>query len=71
MVTAKVFWIGGSQAVRLPQEFRFDTAEVRIRRQGDAIFLEPVPENWDWLDDLVGKLDEDAAQAALGEPPQR
>ena len=71
MATAKIFWIGGSQAVRLPKGFRFDTAEVRIRRHGNAVILEPAPENWGWLDALVGKLDEDAAQAALGDPPQR
>ncbi len=32
MDTAKLFKHGGSQAVRLPKDFRFDTAEVRIRR---------------------------------------
>ena len=29
METAKVFWSGRSQAVRLPKTFRFDTDEVR------------------------------------------
>ena len=71
MDTAKIFWTGRSQAVRLPKEFRFDTAEVRIRRHGNSVILEPAPENWDWLDALVGKLDEDAAQAALEEPLQQ
>ncbi|MGH8206602.1 MAG: antitoxin [Steroidobacteraceae bacterium] len=33
--TAKLFANGGSQAVRLPAEFRFSGAEVHIRR--DAI----------------------------------
>ena len=32
MNIAKIFWSDRSQAVRLPKEFRFDTAEVRIRR---------------------------------------
>lgn len=71
MDTAKIFWTGRSQAVRLPKEFRFDTAEVRIRRHGNAVILEPAPENWDWLDALVGKLDEDAARAAHVEPRQQ
>lgn len=53
MATAKVFMSGGSQAVRLPREFRVDAKELRIRRQGEAIVLEPVPEDeWAWLDDL-------------------
>jgi len=39
--TAKVFTHGGSQAVRLPKAFRFEGTEVRIRRDGDAVILEP------------------------------
>lgn len=38
---AKVFWSGRSQAVRLPKEFRFDTDTVLVRRDGDALILEP------------------------------
>lgn len=41
--SAKVFTHGGSQAVRLPKAFRFDTKEVLIRRDGDAVILEPKP----------------------------
>jgi len=40
--TAKIFTHGGSQAVRLPKAFRFEGKEVRIRRDGDAVVLEPV-----------------------------
>ena len=29
--TAKLFWSGRSQAVRLPKEFRMNGEEVRIR----------------------------------------
>jgi antitoxin VapB len=32
---------GGSQAVRLPKEFRFEGNEVLIRKQGNAVVLEP------------------------------
>jgi virulence-associated protein VagC len=39
---AKVFWSGRSQAVRLPKEFRFATAEVAIYREGNRVVLEPV-----------------------------
>lgn len=38
---AKVFTTGRSQAVRLPKEFRFNTKEVTIERQGDAVILRP------------------------------
>ena len=39
---AKLFKNGRSQAVRLPKEFRFEGTEVRIRKQGDKVILEPV-----------------------------
>ena len=41
-VRAKLFWNGRSQAVRLPKEFRFEGDEVEIRRDGNAVILEPV-----------------------------
>ena len=40
--TAKLFTHGGSQAVRLPKAFRFEGSEVSIRREGDAVILEPI-----------------------------
>lgn len=40
--TAKLFMHGGSQAVRLPKEFRFEGTEVTVRRVGDAVVLEPL-----------------------------
>lgn len=36
---AKLFMHGRSQAVRLPKEFRFDGAEVFVRRMGDEVVL--------------------------------
>jgi antitoxin VapB len=39
---AKLFWNGRSQAVRLPLAFRFEGEEVSVRREGDAVILEPV-----------------------------
>jgi antitoxin VapB len=66
--TAKLFWSGRSQAVRLPKEYRFEGMEVRIRRQGRAVVLEPVEDEWAWLEKVVGPLDEDFARAALDRP---
>ena len=46
---AKLFQNGSSQAVRLPQEFRFKGDKVRIRRSGNSVVLEPLiadPEEW-------------------------
>ena len=42
VVRAKLFQNGRSQAVRLPRAFRFAGDEVTVRREGDAVILEPV-----------------------------
>jgi antitoxin VapB len=68
MQRAKIFRSGRSQAVRLPKNFRLGGDEVRIRRHGSAIILEPVAEDWAWLDQIAGKLDEDFVQAASEQP---
>ncbi len=47
-IHARVFWSGGSQAVRLPKAMRLPGAVVRIRRRGKALLLEPLPEQDDW-----------------------
>ena len=52
--TARLFNNGGSQAVRLPAEFRFDGDEVFARRDdrtGDVILSKE-----DWLEHLEGVL---------------
>jgi antitoxin VapB len=46
-IRAKLFSNGGSQAVRLPKDFRFEGEEVSVRRLGRGIVLEPVtPSSW-------------------------
>ena len=40
--TAKIFMHGRSQAVRLPKEFRLPGKEVRVRRVGKGVLLEPI-----------------------------
>lgn len=71
MDTAKIFWSGRSQAVRLPKEFRFQSNEVRIRRRGSAVILEPIGDDWAWLDAIVGSVDEDFAKAVNEQPKQQ
>ena len=59
--TAKVFATGRSQAVRLPLEFRFDVAEVFIRRDastGDVV-LSKKPSDWQGLLDAVALNSQD------------
>jgi antitoxin VapB len=67
---AKLFTHGGSQAVRLPKAFRFEGAEVRIRRDGDKVILEPLQrsgaEFWAEIDAL-----REAAGEDLPYPPKQ
>ena len=59
--TAKIFTTGRSQAVRLPLEFRFDVAEVFIRRDpasGDVV-LSRRPSDWQGLLDAVAQNKDD------------
>ena len=70
METAKVFWSGRSQAVRLPKAFRLEQNEVRIRRHGSAVILEPIPTDWDWLDAIAGSVDPDFERAASEKAPE-
>lgn len=53
VATAKLFWNGRSQAVRLPAEFRFEGTEVNIRRDPltDEVILSRRPEGkGSWAD---------------------
>jgi virulence-associated protein VagC len=44
---AKLFKSGGSQAVRLPRDYRFeDQDEVKIYRQGNKVILEGSRRQW-------------------------
>lgn len=45
--TAKIFMHGRSQAVRLPKEFRLPGKEVRVRKVGNAVLLEPIEKKFD------------------------
>ena len=65
MDTAKIFWTGRSQAIRLPKAFRFNASEVRIRRQGNSVLLELIATDWQWLDALIGPVDADFETAVL------
>ena len=46
MEIAKLFSNGGSQAVRLPKNCRFDGDEVFVNRIGNAVILLPKNDPW-------------------------
>jgi antitoxin VapB len=53
--TAKVFKHGGSQAVRLPKAFRFETDEVLIMREDDHLVVREKPVSAaEILDEIMG-----------------
>jgi len=63
---AKLFQNGGSQAVRLPKECRFEGQdEVVVRREGRRVILEPVDEWPEEFRNCLGSWDE-----PIERPPQ-
>jgi antitoxin VapB len=68
---ARVFWTGRSQAIRLPKEFRFDVESVSVRREGNAIILEPLDE-WPagYFESFAGVVT-DLRRPAQGKPERR
>ena len=55
--TAKIFMHGRSQAVRLPKEFRLPGKEVRVRRIGRGVLLEPMERDASDIQALFAALD--------------
>lgn len=56
-----VFKSGGSQAVRIPKEFRFSSDRVMIERDGDLIILKPIPEKNGWPEGYIEALENGSA----------
>ncbi len=70
--TAKIFMHGRSQAVRLPKEFRMPGSEVRVRRVGRGVLLEPIDEPFyvkAWFAKLDEYLDEPFMPEGRRQPP--
>jgi antitoxin VapB len=68
--TAKLFRNGRSQAVRLPKEFRFEGDEVRIRRVGNGVLLEPkVMDVQEWFRQLDAFREEPFMPEGRNQPP--
>ena len=55
--TAKIFKHGRSQAVRLPKEFRLPGKEVRVRRIGRAVLLEPLERDRETMEAIFAEID--------------
>lgn len=59
MDTAKVFTNGGSQAVRLPKDCRFEDNEVLVRRIGNIVILVPKNDPWRGMMDSLDMFTDD------------
>ncbi len=73
--TAKLFRNGRSQAVRLPAEYRFEGAEVYVRRDpatGDVV-LSRRPDSWQDFFELMKKIEvpQDFLADRGDTPPQK
>lgn len=72
MNSARIFKSGNSQAVRLPKEFRFKSAQVDIFRRGDEVVLRERAQGLVRAFDLLASLPDDfLAEGRKDTPPQR
>ncbi|WP_177417918.1 antitoxin [endosymbiont of Lamellibrachia barhami] len=67
---AKIFMNGRSQAVRLPKEYRFNTDEVFISRQGANVIISEKEPTWDEFFDTKSAFDDDFLKVRSDAPPQ-
>lgn len=47
-VRAKVFWSGGSQAIRVPKALRLSSLEVKMERRGKVLLISPIHDDEGW-----------------------
>lgn len=57
MDTARLFQSGRSQAVRLPEEFRFAGTEVGVRHFGNGVLLLPLDDPWGTLEAALASFE--------------
>ena len=71
-MTTTVFISGGSQAVRIPKELRFDAKRVEIERRGATLVLRPLPDSNSWPEGYLesfaaGRVDDSFVRHPQGE----
>lgn len=68
MHIAKVFQNGRSQAIRLPKEFRVDSAEVYLKKTPEGFLVIP-RDPWEIFLEGVEELSDDFMAAGRQQPP--
>ncbi len=69
MEKAKLFMNGGSQAVRLPKDCRFEGNEVLIRKVGSVIMLIPDDDPWAIMMAGLNGLSDDFLEGGIEDLP--
>ena len=69
--TAKLFFNGRSQAVRLPKEFRLEGDEVYVRFQGKSVILTPKSKSWQDFFEKTALPSDDFMEERVDLPPQQ
>jgi antitoxin VapB len=59
MDIAELFQKGNSQAVRLPDSYRFSGTKVYIKKVGNAVVLIPEQDSWQTLTDSLSLFSDD------------
>jgi len=67
---AKIFMNGRSQAVRLPKEYRFNTDEVYITKQGGNVIISEKKPTWDDFFDSKSSFGDDFLNDRNDSTPQ-
>jgi antitoxin VapB len=70
MTVARIFKAGGSQAVRLPKEFRFTGKEVEIFRRGEEVVLREKSKGLGRAFEILAGFPEDFLADRNDTPPQ-
>ena len=70
MKTAKLFFSAGSQAIRLPKEYRFEESDVFINKYDNLIIVFPKNDPWASLINSLEKFSADFMRNR-NQPPQQ
>ena len=71
MERAKIFANGGSQAVRLPKDCRFEGEKVLINRIGNVVILMPESDPWEAMMTGLDMFTDDFLSEPIEELPMQ